>query len=693
MTRFIKILFSIILAFLLVIVVAGGVFALLFDPNAHKAQLSDWVAQKTGRQLAIHGEIERTFFPWIGVRVHDVSLGNAPGFYPQDRFLSVGQVDVRIKLLPLLTGQIEVGRVTLSNLDLALVKNRLGQSNWESLSSSQAPPTPGAGAAAPSQASSTTMLSRISIGGVEIKNARVSFMDEASNNDLVFDGLNFSVDNPGFDHAFPFTLDTRLSSVKHQWSGRLSASTQVQVDHVTLSSELTGLRLTLSPERSSLPFEWMANRVVWDQPSRGLLVEGSRLSVGGLAADLSLRATGLGKQTALEGQLSTNVFDLKSLMNSLGHPMQTRDPAALGRVGISAAFSLAGNVFSLNNVNIQLDSTTIAGNARWPDWPKPNILFGVALNQLDLDRYIASSRETASVSASPVPVANPSGTQSGSSSYGTSSLMLKGNLKADSLVASGQKLDNLSTTIVYSGGVLQLNPLSVGLYQGQSTGSVMADFRFGAARYSVNQTLSGVDLSELIKSSRMTGKANANLRLSFQGSDQATILSSLSGDIRFDVQNGALMGANISFEMSRGLSMLHHQPAPAAPADSNQTRFSDFKGAGRFDSGVFHQTELFLKSDRFQLTGTGLANLLKQTLDYHLIGSVSGQGGGPPMQIPIAVQGTFSHPVIIPDFSAIVHQKMEEKIQQVREQIKQNSPAGAGGGGPRGLAIERLLHR
>ncbi len=78
MARSIK-FFFIILALVLFALLA---FVATFDANNYKPQIIEQVEKATGRSFSIDGDINLSIFPWIGLKVEDVALGNEKGFKP-----------------------------------------------------------------------------------------------------------------------------------------------------------------------------------------------------------------------------------------------------------------------------------------------------------------------------------------------------------------------------------------------------------------------------------------------------------------------------------------------------------------------------------------------------------------------------------------------------------------------------------
>jgi AsmA protein len=108
----------ILLAFgglMLIVVVVVGFFVATFDPNSYKPQIVDWVKRATGRTLTMEGTIGLTLFPSVGATVGKVTLSE-----PESAaiFGRVAEARVGVALLPLLSRQVVVDRVTLHGLGI-----------------------------------------------------------------------------------------------------------------------------------------------------------------------------------------------------------------------------------------------------------------------------------------------------------------------------------------------------------------------------------------------------------------------------------------------------------------------------------------------------------------------------------------------------------------------------------------------
>lgn len=100
------------------------------DPVQLTKLLSSSVKTATGRDLKISGPVTLSFFPGISVSAERLSLSNA-SWASNPEMLTLKQIELDIKILPLLSKRIEVGSVKLSGMELLLQKNTSGKSNWD----------------------------------------------------------------------------------------------------------------------------------------------------------------------------------------------------------------------------------------------------------------------------------------------------------------------------------------------------------------------------------------------------------------------------------------------------------------------------------------------------------------------------------------------------------------------------------
>ena len=117
---------AIIFGCLVVIIIAAMLLIPMFvDVKKYKPILESKVTEATGRSFSVGDDLRLSLFPWAGVAFSDLRLGNPDGF-AEKNFVTVKSFEVRIKLLPLLSKDIQIKRFVLNEPRIVLIKNKKG---------------------------------------------------------------------------------------------------------------------------------------------------------------------------------------------------------------------------------------------------------------------------------------------------------------------------------------------------------------------------------------------------------------------------------------------------------------------------------------------------------------------------------------------------------------------------------------
>ena len=166
-----------LIAFFACIAIAGlGAWyaASFINPTQLTKLLSSSVKEATGRDLKITGPVSLNLFPSISVKAEQVSLSNT-SWASNPNLLTLKEVDLDIRLLPLLKGSVEISRIGLSGLEANLQTNKAGVGNWN-----LTPPVL-AGDNSVTQSVNTSSSSSdnalISFKAIDIVDARIHYQD------------------------------------------------------------------------------------------------------------------------------------------------------------------------------------------------------------------------------------------------------------------------------------------------------------------------------------------------------------------------------------------------------------------------------------------------------------------------------------------------------------------------------------
>lgn len=294
MLRTLKIVLLTLLGLALLAVAAAVVLLLTFDPNRYKGKIAAVVEARTGRSLAIEGDLHLTLFPWLGVRSGTIALGNGPGFgdTPMAR---VEAVEVRVRVVPLIHREVEMGKVVVRGLSLNLGRDGAGHTNWDDLlaagGAKGAPPTAPVGeTGAPPPAAAALPVAALAIGGVEVRDASLVWDDRQTGQRVAVDHLDLKSGPVRLDGPIHLTLSGDAQASQPPLAGHLEGEATVIPDLDHQRFQLQGVHLTGRVAGPTLP------------------VTGARGEVTGAATlDLAAqqyRATGLHLTVAADGPLS-----------------------------------------------------------------------------------------------------------------------------------------------------------------------------------------------------------------------------------------------------------------------------------------------------------------------------------------------------------------------------------------------------
>jgi hypothetical protein len=113
-------------------VVVVVLIKLLVSPGTVAAQITPRLEGIFDRPVEI-GETELTIFSGVGVRIHDIKVQNPPPFI-NIPLASVAAIDIKLKLLPLLVGSLQLKEINILGGQLYLVKDSTGAGNLTALS-------------------------------------------------------------------------------------------------------------------------------------------------------------------------------------------------------------------------------------------------------------------------------------------------------------------------------------------------------------------------------------------------------------------------------------------------------------------------------------------------------------------------------------------------------------------------------
>ncbi len=139
MTRRKKIILGAVLSFILIVILAGVLAAVLFPADRVRSMVESGASEALGMPVRV-GELGLSFWGMPSVRAADVTVGPArPGEPP---LAAVKSIRVRVGLLPLLRRQVDITSLTVDEPVVNLLTRADGSSNMPAVADSAGPKEP-----------------------------------------------------------------------------------------------------------------------------------------------------------------------------------------------------------------------------------------------------------------------------------------------------------------------------------------------------------------------------------------------------------------------------------------------------------------------------------------------------------------------------------------------------------------------
>ena len=626
------------------LVVAAGVLYALFDEAAIKRQLVDQVAAKTGRQLTIGGELGLSVWPDVAVRVGQLGLSEADG---RSEFLKLSSARIAVAVVPLLGKRLEAKRIEIDGLTVNLVKHKDGSLNIDDLTRGK----PAPGAAPEAAAGQPGEPLEIDIAGLELRNVRISWRDEASGKTSEISDLDLATG------ALSGNIGNRRFSVE-----KLKLATQGSsgADHFVLAIETPGVVLTAGEAKGdTLTFtatlESAGKKVAAKIALQDLAGSLDALTIRNLAFGLDGKVGEAEFKADLSSPVSVNGKDKILTLAKLAGSLEVSSPALpMKQVKLPMDGRLTADLgrqradFALKT---RLDDSQMDLKLLVEHFSPLALDFTIGIDQLNVDRYLPPKKAGSAGNATAK--AETAGAEAKIDLSALKGLDLKGAIKIGRLQAHKLKLSGLDVQIEAAGGRLQVAPLRASLYGGTLDGALTVNA--ASNQFSIRQNLRGIDISPLLKDLAdkdfLEGHGNVSLDVTTRGDTVPALKRGLAGKAELDLRDGAIKGINVAKLLRSAKNLLGGKQAVSGTADTaEKTEFSGLTASFNIDGGVARNNDLSLKSPVVRLAGEGAIDIGHDRVDYLAKVSVDDSLTGPGSElaqlkgisVPLRLRGPYS---------------------------------------------------
>jgi AsmA protein len=644
------------------LIIGGSLFVLLIaaivllprfvDVGRYKPLIESQVTKATGRAFSIRGDLHISLFPYAGVSFSDLHLGSLPGFEEKD-FVFVKSFEVRVKLLPLLFRDVQVKRFILKGARIVLETEKDGRVNWKfnTITGSEASAKAPRNVKIPAQGEPGNWidLKAFTLGELAVKDGSVIWLDHRKKvrkemSDVTLLLQNVSLERP-IGLSFSAKLDSRMFSIK----GDVGPIGKM-------------------PVKGTIPLNLSVRAF-----------EQVDMDIKGHVTDPTTRAQ-------FDINVKTSPFSPRKLLAALGDafPVLTADPKAVSRVSFNGEIKGDTKHISISKGALDMDESKAMFMIQAENLDHPRVTFKLAVDQIDLDRYLPAPGTKKAV---PKKTASDAPKSVNKTDYTPlRRLALDGAVSIEKLKIKNAKIERVYFKITGEKGLFNVRPLTMGLYQGDMSGNGEFSVQQDVPKTDIQVELKGVQagplLVDVLKKDFLEGTLRAKLDLDMKGDDPAVIKKTLSGNGDLLFKNGAVKGVNLegmiqNVKTAFGLAGKGKKTA--------RTDFSELHVPFSVKNGILSTSAATLVSPLLRLKASGVADLIKERIDFRVepevVATFRGQGdteNRSGIMVPVVVTGTFSSPEFRPDLQGILKQEIEKRFPELQKKLKSSESSKEG---------------
>ena len=609
MKTFLKIIAGVVVLF--IIAVVGFVYT--FDANKYKDEITGLAESATGRPISIAGDMNISLYPWIGIKINDVTVENGPGF-SKKTFATIGQFDVKIKIRPLLQKRLEIDKVVLHRLAVDFEMNAAGDDNWSDL----------AGVSESDGVKSEFGLKGLTIGGIDVADSSLTWLDANSGKRFEISNLRLSTQaiNPG--EPLPIELKAFVESNQPEWQAAINANTRLEFNQNEAVFDAKNLKLTVKALLPGTSMDSITLAMVADSKvnldTQSAKLTNARLGVLGLVMGGTLDVENIFSVPVIQGPVKVKTFEAAKLAKHLDFDIpQMVNTRSLKKITLTALFKTDFETVDLDNISAIVDQSKVKGFVRIAGMSQPVVRYELKADKINFDDYRVVSNEPGRDEA-PLPLAF------------IRAVDLEGVLDVETATLDGIELNRLHIASNIENDIVNANPITVLVSDGEVKAamrldarempavSLVAEMRQLDANASINPLLKNIIGDE---APDIKGLVNADANLKARGSGLSALMASAQGTIKLNMDKVIIQGIDFdhasqsvvvdyaernNFRVSR---TFNQEYVPDAT-----TEFSSLSATFKVSKGKLINNDLLLASDKVNVTGSGSIDFINTKLDY-----------------------------------------------------------------------------
>lgn len=282
-----------------------------------------------------------------------------------------------------------------------------------------------------------------------------------------------------------------------------------------------------------------------------------------------------------------------------------------------------GSGVQVRTIVLSAEDMSLTATGQITDLAGPRGQLSLNAGALNVDRLLAFFNEFSTGLASPAAPASPAAVSTPANATPAAAgagMNLTVDLEAERATVGGLTIDAMRGRIMATDQLATLEPLSFGLFGGHYDGALSVTLGTALPTFHWKAALTGVDVAAAMayagSPNTVTGTMQATIDISGTGSDAASAMSSVGGNVTFGIANGIVRNLGLIRSVGAATQLnLAGLKTAAVGASNTDEPFRRLQGSVAIANGVATTNALVFEADDVLLTADGSARLDGRMVD------------------------------------------------------------------------------
>jgi len=576
--------------------------------NSHKDYLLARAQESMGRTMSV-GEIAVTLWGGIGVRLKQFALSDDPAF-SKDPFVSAEDLQVNVKLMPLLKKQLEIRNMVLHKPVINVMRDKNGHFNFSSIGGEKAKKEKTAKEKEEKERAEKGAAPPLAVSLVDIDNGELRYRDVAQGIDFRATDVDFKIKDINFDRPIDVDLKAAVLGAAKQnlkLKGRVGpVGPKADFSNLPIDGDLELDTVSLADVEKTLP--GLSRKV---------------------PKDLAL-AGNVGVKSKISGRFAKDVLpEVNGVLSLAG--VSARVPALAQPVhDVTAKINFTGKTAELPETAFKIGNSQVRLAAKIASFSPPNVSYRVSSPELNLADVKGEAKER----KKPEVLKDLKG--EGSLAVKDGAVTSRGNFASASGTIADGDYKNLQTAIAFVDRVATIESLTVDAFNGNLKAKGRYDMRQATPQFAAVANIREMDVTQIKNAffptapQNMRGVVDMDADVTGNGKEWSVIQQSLKGQAKAEVKNGALIDVNLAEsvmgKVPGGVEIVPSDIRKKYPAifSAKDTEFKQMKGSAVIADGRARTDDLIVSAAEFETRGKGWF-AFDRTVDFKAVLTFSQQ--------------------------------------------------------------------